>query len=209
MINFKKLWKENKGFILFIALMSVFRSSFADWYHVPTGSMEPNIQVGDRILVQKAAYRIDIPFTDIGIQHDTPARGDVVVFNSEAANNRLVKRVIGVPGDTVSLINNRLTVNNESAQYRLETSQTTEVIGEMQRLVKTSGAIHPNKSFSTVRVPEGHLLVLGDNRDNSADSRVYGFVPISEIAGKASNILYSLDSDAYYLPRTTRFFKKI
>ncbi len=209
MVTLKKLWDDNKGLFIFILLMSVFRSSVADWYHVPTGSMEPNIQVGDRILVEKAAYRFDIPFTDIGIQHSTPQRGDIVVFNSEAAHNRLVKRVIGVPGDSISLANNVLTVNGEQAAYRVIGNSRLESIGGLERIVKVSSYPNPRRSFREVIVPDGQLLVLGDNRDNSADSRVYGFIPMHELAGKATRVLYSLDSDTYYLPRSSRFLKKL
>src|SRR5687768_2214405 len=102
MKTFLTFLKENRGFILFIFLMLVFRSSFADWNTVPTGSMKPTIVEGDRIWVNKLAYDVRIPFTSISVhQIADPQRGDIVVFDSKAAGNRLVKRVIGLPGDVV------------------------------------------------------------------------------------------------------------
>src|SRR5688572_3502402 len=91
--------KENRGFVLFVFLMLVFRSSFADWNVIPSGSMQPTIVEGDRVWVYKMAYDVRVPFTSISLYEVTdPRRGDIVVFDSEAADKRLIKRVIGVPG---------------------------------------------------------------------------------------------------------------
>ena len=96
----KGLVKDNLGFLIFIFLLFACRSSIADWYHVPSGSMLPTIVEGDRIFVDKMAYRLDIPFTDIEIiKTGEPQRGDIVTFESEVADIRLIKRIIGIPGD--------------------------------------------------------------------------------------------------------------
>ena len=104
-----KFLTRNKGFITFMLCMVVFRSAVADWNVVPTGSMQPTIQIGDRIFVDKAAYDVRLPFTHVSLMHlADPKRGDIVVLNSQAANERLVKRVIGLPGDEVAMRENVL-----------------------------------------------------------------------------------------------------
>ncbi|RDV24672.1 signal peptidase I [Alteromonas aestuariivivens] len=202
------MWQQNKSIFIFLLLMFVVRSSFADWYNVPTGSMNPTIVEGDRIFVNKAAYRIELPFTDIAlIETGQPHRGDIVVFNSQAANNRLVKRVIGLPGDRVAMDNNHLRVNGEPLQYRLGSGlQSLEYLPDHPHPIQITGNVTHLSSFGEVTVPQGHLLVLGDNRNNSADSRVYGFVPMSEVQGQALSVILSLDPENFYLPRPSRTF---
>ena len=194
-----KLVKENLGFIaLMLALLSV-RSSIADWYHVPTGSMQPTIAIGDRIFVDKAAYRVDLPFTDIALARPAkPAHGDIVIINSAQAETRLVKRVVGLPGDTVRLSNNHLIVNNTTYNYHqesddifVESSAHTRHQVKLTRAQSASNQALKYRSFGPVTVPADHVLVLGDNRNHSVDSRVHGFVPVNEIAGKATAVLWS------------------
>ena len=207
-----QLWRSNRGFIVFVSLMLVFRSAVADWNDVPTGSMQPTIEIGDRILVNKMAYDLRLPFTTTSlIKRADPKRGDIVTFMSQVADNRLVKRVIGVPGDIVAMQHNVLTINGERLTYQADSAGAgeaqllTEQIDAIVHKVKLATYSSGRDSFSAVKVPPGHYLVLGDNRDNSADSRVIGFVPRSEITGRASTVLFSLDYDNYYLPRRERF----
>jgi signal peptidase I len=206
-------FRENRGFILFVFLMLVFRSGFADWNVVPTGSMKPTILEGDRIWVNKMAYDLRVPFTSISLYEiNGPQRGDIVVFDSEAAATRLVKRVIGVPGDVVELRNNRLYLNGTAARY----VPLMEAPDELQLEEEIAGFTHRMQvdrrfrlaaaNFGPLTVPSGHYLVLGDNRDNSADSRVIGFVPRREIVGRSGGVVMSLNYDNYYLPRADRFF---
>ncbi|GAA5216194.1 signal peptidase I [Corallincola platygyrae] len=209
-------WKNNRLFFFFVMLMCVFRSAVADWYTVPTGSMQPTIEVGDRITVNKMAYDIRLPFSDISLlQLDEPVRGDIVVFESEQASNRLIKRVIGLPGDQVSMRNNNLYVNGRSLNYQLEKRTEREVLlteqlGENTHQIRLDTQVNtPLKNFSTVTVPEDYFLVLGDNRNNSADSRVIGFVPRHELRGKAGYVAFSLDYDDHYLPRKKRFLTNL
>jgi signal peptidase I len=207
-----KAWNEYRGFALFIVLMVVFRSALADWNVVPTGSMKPTILEGDRILVNKLAYDLRIPLTHISVHtFADPKRGDIVVFDSSAANTRLVKRVIGLPGDTVQMRDNRLTINGIEARYsdverRSDAVLVTESypgMSERIELVPSGGS--RLSSFGPLTVPKDHYLVLGDNRDNSADSRIYGFVPRDEIIGNTKSVVLSLDYDRHYLPRLDRF----
>lgn len=204
-IKIVDLFKQNWGTLVFLLLMFASRSSVADWYVVPTGSMLPTIVEGDRIFVDKMAYRLEIPFTDISIATTgQPKRGDIVVFNSKKADNRLVKRVVGLPGDSISMHNNRLVVNGTPLAYlEVDKNNLIETLGTVEHNVQLVGQAHAH-SFSTVKVPSGHYLVLGDNRNNSADSRYYGFVPEQELQGRATNVVISLDPDNYYLPREDR-----
>ena len=206
----KRLFKENIGFIAFLFLLFACRSTIADWYHVPSGSMLPTIIEGDRVWVDKMAYRLDIPFTDIEIiKTGEPQRGDIVTFESQAAEIRLIKRVVGIPGDRVSMSNNRLFLNGKEIEYQLEENQVTELLDNAPHAVQWTDAGSPLDSFDTVIVPEGHYLVLGDNRNHSADSRVYGFVPLSELSGRATHVIASFDLENYYKPRSDRWLHNL
>jgi len=211
-----RAWREYRGFAVFVVLMAIFRSALADWNVVPTGSMKPTIIEGDRILVNKLAYDFKVPLTHISLyKFADPARGDIVVFDSRAANTRLVKRVIGLPGDTVEMTDNRLTINGIAARYsgvEYEADATFEIesylnVSHRIELAGTGGS--RVGTFGPVTVPEDRYLVLGDNRDNSADSRFYGFIPRDEIVGNAKTVVLSLNYDDYYIPRTDRFFRPL
>lgn len=209
------LWRQNKSFIVFLGLMFVFRSAVADWNDVPTGSMKPTIVEGDRILVNKLAYDVRVPFTHISLlKLADPERGDIVVFDSVASGKRLVKRVVGVPGDSIALVDNTLIVNGTALDY-----QVLDVAGDsIDKLENLGGVQHPVRlrkqgsrlsNFATVVVPEGYYLAMGDNRDNSADSRVIGFVPRNEIVGRSRRVVLSLNYDNYFIPRNERFWKTL
>ena len=206
-----RIWKENRSLVLFILLMFIFRSVCADWNTVPSGSMKPTILEGDRLLVNKIAYDLRIPFTHISLYRiSNPARGDIVIFDSEAAGNKLVKRVIGVPGDVVELRDNVLYINGERLSYEesRSTSTTTDKSEDLlglEHMVRIHNAGSVMSSFQPVSIPAGYYLVLGDNRDNSADSRVIGLVPRAEIVGRTRSVVWSLDYDNYYFPRSDRF----
>lgn len=209
------VFKQNKGFILFIALMLIFRSAIADWNHVPTGSMKPTIIEGDYILIDKLAYDLKVPFVNYSLlELDQPKAGDIIVFESAAADKRLVKRVIGVPGDTIAMRDNKLTINGEDIGYELTPKKNTvekTALYLQENLPQKTHAIRLDfpivtgaSSFAAIEVPSDHYFVLGDNRNNSADSRYIGFVPKGEIVGRAKRVLASLDYDDYFLPRGNR-----
>ena len=192
--------------------MTVFRSSIADWNTVPTGSMKPTIIEGDRILVNKMAYDIRVPFTHHSLYNIAdPARGDIIIFDSKVSDLKLVKRVIGVPGDVVELTDNVLRINGETLSYEdLSSTPVTQDKSEdllgVPHNVRVRKAGSSLSSFQPVRVPDGFYLALGDNRDNSSDSRVIGFVPRREIVGRTRSVVLSFDYDNYYIPRSDRFF---
>jgi signal peptidase I len=215
MKSFNKFWKNYRSFIIFIALMSVFRSAIADWYEVPTGSMKPTIKEGDRILTNKMAYDLRIPFTHIPIvKLADPQSGDIVVFDSKVAENRLVKRVIAIPGDTVALENNELIINGKKLKYSSlrVNSDSVDQIEELDGQAHTIRLVNKGSRlswFDEITIPDDYFLAMGDNRNNSADSRVIGLIPRSEVLGKAQRVIVSLDYDNYYLPRKDRVLMEL
>jgi len=208
MNSVKSLWRENRSLLLFLALMFCFRSAIADWNDVPSGSMKPTLLEGDRIGLNKMAYDLRIPFTHISLyKFADPARGDIAVFDSKAADKRLVKRVIGVPGDTVAMRDNHLYINGAAIDYTATTNgDWIEHLPGKRHIVRTNPQAGSFSTFDPVTVPAGQYLMLGDNRDNSADSRVIGFVPRSEFVGRSRSVVMSLNYEDYLLPRSERFF---
>ena len=221
MLFLKKLLSGNKDILFFLIGMIIVRSAIADWYSVPSGSMYPTLMIGDRIIANRLAYDLKIPFTDVILLHlDDPERGDIVTFISPDDGNRLVKRVIGLPGDVIEMRNEKLVVNGIDASYAaaegdIATQLTPDYSGRQlvlnERLLARQqqiivmperGAI---RSFGPVTVPEGEYLMLGDNRDNSRDSRFIGFIKRESLTGRVRHVAFSLDAERYYLPRPARF----
>lgn len=157
--------------LLFLLLLALARTSFANHYVVPSGSMQPTLEPGDRLFVDMRAYGLRIPFTDItSADAPTPRRGDIVVFRSPADGTRLVKRVVAVGGDRVSLRDGRLSVDGVA----LALPGGGERIGSRAVALDLGDGGGPD--IATVVVPDGQLLVLGDHRGASADGRVFGFI---------------------------------
>jgi signal peptidase I len=224
--GFRKSWQDYRGFLAFLCLMFCFRSAWADWVYVPSGSMNPTILEGDRLLVDKHVYGLRVPFSLVHLTRgENPARGDVVVFDSPANGTSLVKRLIAVPGDTVTLDHERLTVNGTAAQYATGAaaelrSLLTSTQSHDPTVVRESGVgpahdilLLPDHwapaTVGPIVVPPGMYFVLGDNRDNSADSRYIGFVPRRNIVGRAVRVVVSLNPDRYYLPRSGRLLTSL
>jgi signal peptidase I len=211
--------------LVIVIIVGSIRSAIADWNDVPTGSMKPTILEGDRIFVNKLAYDLKIPFTRQRLMEwADPDRGDVVVFFSPDEGIRMVKRVIGVPGDRLELRNNLLYVNGKRAAYgSLDIDIINQIGPDQQRRYRFAteridGEQHPimtalwipsRRSFRALTVPEGHYFLMGDNRDESRDSRWFGFVPRDLIVGRSSGIAVSFDPSYYYLPRWERFFRSL
>jgi signal peptidase I len=217
-IDKKKVLNEIRIFLLMILIVSSLRSVLADWNDVPTGSMKPTIQEGDRVVVNKLAYDLKVPFTTIGIfKWDNPKRGDIVVLFSPVDGIRLVKRVVAVPGDKIEMKENQLFVNGQLAKqspiaivssddYGSAYVLDEDLMGHNHRMMVTPD-IPAVRSFGPNTVPEGHYFVLGDNRDNSNDSRFIGFIERRRIVGKAVAVAFSLDRKKWYVPRFDRFFE--
>jgi signal peptidase I len=219
-----RLLKQARSFVFVVLVVLSFRSSIADWNDVPTGSMKPSILEGDRIYVNKLAYDLKVPFTTWHVaEWDSPERGEVVVFYSPQDGVRLVKRVVGVPGDVLEMRNNKLYVNGKPAAYEsLDSATVAEILRQMGPGASSAdfysesvdGRKHPmmlqpwgdRRFFGPVTVPPGKYYMMGDNRDNSNDSRYYGFVDRGQIVGRASRVVLSLDPGRSYKPRWDRFF---
>jgi signal peptidase I len=202
-------------FVVMLIVLGSFRSSIADWNVVPTGSMNPTIVEGDRIFVNKLAYGLRAPFTPWYVaEWSEPLGGEVVTFASPADGDRLVKRVIGVPGDTIQLVDDHLFINGQPATYA---PSAPPAGGRVFATETTSAGAHPiivtparraMRSFGPVTVPADHYFMMGDNRDNSADSRYFGFVPRQSITGRSSSVVLSFDPDTH-LPRGDRTLKTL
>jgi signal peptidase I len=204
----------------------VLRSAVVDWNYVLSGSMSPTVQQGDCILVNKLAYDLKIPLTQQRlVEWSAPERGDVVLLRAPDAGDLLVKRVIGRPGDQIELRNNILFVNDEPATHEtidrrsIGMNSLTEDDGHEFIREKIGTHLHPVKfkadqpatrSFGPVTVPDDRYFVLGDNRDESIDSRSFGFVARDLILGRATAIAVAapLDKHASSLVRR-RFFRRL
>ena len=221
-LRVRQLLADNKGFLLFVAAMILMRSALADWYLVPSSSMYPHLLEGDRVIANRIAYDIKVPFTDVILkQVADPQRGDIVTFSSPEGGTRLVKRVIGLPGDVVEMVDERLIINGVPAEYAQvvdhdpehltpshEYAQPQLVFSESLGALQHNIIVMPDRramrSFGPLTVPAGEYMMLGDNRDNSNDSRFYGFVKRELITGRVSRLMFSLDSNRYYMPRFER-----
>ena len=167
--------------ILALVLFSA-RSSLADHYVVPTSSMEYTLMPGDRVLVNKLAYGLRVPFLGWRlIPTGAPVPGEVVVFDSPESGKRLIKRVVAVGGDTVQIRKGQLMVNG--TPYALADDPTVEDFGEHRAELNLSSG--SGNTFGPREIPEGHVLVMGDYRGNSHDGRMFGSVPASDIYGRA------------------------
>jgi signal peptidase I len=223
-----RLWwrQEIRPLLIMAVIMFSIRSSLADWNDVPSGSMNPTIIEGDRVFVNKVAYDLKVPFTTWHIaQWSNPQRGDIVVFFSPYDGQRLVKRVVGLPGDTIELRNEQLFINGKAVDYaplpegissqlpvtEQEQSQfaTEQLPSHSHAVMAIPGIAEAKRTYGPVTVPAGHYFMMGDNRDNSFDSRYYGAVDRKEIVGKATDVVFSVNKNDYWLPRSGRFFKAL
>jgi len=225
-IRLRKFWKDELRPIVILALVLFsIRSSIADWNDVPTGSMKPTILEGDRVYINKIAYDLKLPFTTVHLaEWDNPKRGDIVVFYSPHDGKRLVKRVIGLPGDTIELRNDMLVLNGAPIEYkplfadvlrdvsRSETSTheyAAEQLPGRTHAVAAFPAVAAMRDFGPVRIEADHYFMMGDNRDDSFDSRYYGAVPRKKILGRATSVVLSFDKQNHWLPRWKRSFSKL
>lgn len=214
------LWKEwFKPLLVAAAIVLPFKSAIADWNWVPSGSMKPTILEGDLVLVNKLAFDLKIPFTlrRIATWSD-PTRDDVVVFFSPHDGQRLVKRVVGVPGDRIELRNGVLFRNGVAmtyepvpvAPFKREIYEDDSPLIDRERSDSGSHLVLslPNKAgarnFAEMTVPEGSYFMMGDSRDNSFDSRFYGVVERRGIVGKTGRVVLSFDKNHSYQPRWGR-----
>lgn len=184
-------WRENIEAILVAVLIALFIRTFVvQAFKIPSGSMKPTLQIGDHILVNKFIYGVKIPYwrkTIIPIE--TPQRGDIIVFKYPIDPSKdFIKRVIGIGGDVVECRNKQLYVNNQPLNHDHGVFTDPHVI---------SGNIRPRDNFGPITVPENSLFMMGDNRDESFDSRFWGFVDLKAVNGKAFIIYWSWDKEKF------------
>ncbi len=228
------LWREwIRPLALPVLLITAGKSALADINPVPTGSMIPTVLEGDCVFVDKLAYDLKIPFTTKHLAHwADPARGDIVVCFSPKDGTRLLKRVAAVPGDTIEMRRETLLLNGQPLAYTpldargparatdpagsgladLPASERDAALFAREQLGAHSHAVMvlPHRpalrSFGPLTLPPGQYFMLGDNRDNSEDSRYFGFVPRDQIVGQARAIALSADLKHWLKPRLNRFF---
>jgi signal peptidase I len=219
------IWREwIKPVAVIAAVVFPLKSAVADWNWVPTGSMKPTILEGDMVLVNKLAYDLKVPFTLQRLaEWNHPERGDIVVFFSPHDGTRLVKRVIAVPGDTLEMRGNVLLLNGKAMNYELLDMQSFSreiyedaraVIArergeESSHLVMSFPSRGAARTFPQLTVADGKYFLMGDSRDNSFDSRFFGFVERKQIVGRSQRVLLSFDKNHYYIPRVKRFFSRL
>lgn len=175
-----------------VLLALLIRTFVVQAFKIPSGSMEPTLQIGDHILVNKFLYGIKLPYLQKTlIPIGEPARDDVIVFIYPVDKTKdFIKRVVGLPGETIEIVGRKIYINGKP--YGDQHGYYTE------KRADRNGA-NPNFRFGPVTVPEKHFFVMGDNRDHSYDSRYWGFVPVKSVRGKAFVIYWSW-------PRWRRFF---
>lgn len=218
----KKKWLEWRGTVLFVTFVVLpVRSSIASLNFVPTGSMNPTILEGDFVFSNLLSYGLRVPMTDYRIaQWDDPDRGDIVICFASNDDTRLVKRVIGVPGDEIEMRNLRVFINGVPLDYGpLSEEVTTGMRAELKAkslfatenldgrehaVMALPGVETPYRSFAAKVLGEGEYFVMGDNRDNSKDSRIFGVVRREKIVGEATRVLMSFDKPDKFQPRLNR-----
>lgn len=180
---------EGISVLILLALMTAARSSLADHYFVPSGSMEYSLIPGDRVIVDKMAYGLRIPLTTIDILGASgPERGDVAVFDSPRDGTRLIKRIVALGGDIVSVEEGLLTVNGQVLDQRIGADEAVGHFGDRETLLNLADGGGPD--MAPQQIPEGMVLALGDHRGNSLDGRHWGFVEETELYGKAIAVYY-------------------
>ena len=192
----KPVWREYlEALIWAVVLALIIRTWGVQAFKIPSGSMKPTLLIGDHLLVSKSCYGIKLPFSDkVLIPVGDPQRGDIVVFRfPEDRDKDFIKRIIGLPGETVEVRNKQVYINGRPLKDPW--SHTSD------RIILPPG-VQPRDNFGPVRVPPNHYFVMGDNRDQSYDSRFWfggrgGFVPRHDILGRAFIIYWSWEGNSF------------
>jgi len=188
-----------KSFFPVLLIVLILRSFLVEPFQIPTGSMIPTLEVGDFILVNKYAYGVRLPVIGTKIVDVAdPERGDVMVFIPPHVDSYYIKRVIGLPGDTIRYEDKRLFVNGELIGEKfvedividtnlgdLAGTLHTEIINGVEHATQHITGVTRQRSRTTWVIPNGHYFMMGDNRDNSSDSREWGTVQEKDIVGRA------------------------
>lgn len=212
-ISLLTLIEYSRSFFPVLLFVLVIRSFIFEPFRIPSGSMNPTLLDGDFIFVTKYAYGLRLPVTEAKvIETGSPERGDVIVFRKpQDVSINFIKRVVGLPGDVIRFQQHRLTINGELVQLeehpRADAAEQRylETLGERLHEIQIMNG--RSTGDGEYVVPEGHFFVMGDNRDNSSDSRVIGFIPETHLVGEAVRIWMHMDGFSW--PRWERIGDKI
>jgi signal peptidase I len=219
----KRWLRKNRGVLVFLLCFGLFRTAVADWNPIPSSSMRPTILDGDVVLVNRLAYDLKVPLTHMAIARlGEPRRGDIVTFDSPADGVRLVKRLVALPGDTVEVRDDVLTINGQVAHYGdfdvadesreygfpMTADTARESVAGAEHAVQFLRGVS-KRDYASAVVPPDHYFMMGDNRDNSADSRYFGFVPRALLVGRAHHIVVSADIHGHWAPRFDRLGSRL
>jgi len=201
-----KIWEYVKAIGTALILALIIRTFAVQAFKIPSGSMIPTLLVGDHLLVNKIVYGtpVDIPFTNVTLFHTPglrhPQRDEIIVFKyPEDPTRDFIKRVVAVEGDTIQMIDKKLYVNGKAVEEPF--TQHTDTSSHM-------GQVEPRDNFGPYLIPKSKLFMMGDNRDQSYDSRFWGYVDLKQVRGKAMIIYWSWDSMKTF-PRFDRIGKLI
>lgn len=210
--------REFKSFAWIVILVFAFRSMFFEPFKIPSGSMIPTLKIGDFILVNKFAYGLRVPYTDwwftdkslYPFGHSTPERGDVIVFKYPRDKSlNYIKRVVALPGDTIEIVDKVVYINDEPVEgievdgkvFEEDMDREFQAwdysfykgkLGSTEHIYQLNNDAYNLANYSRRVVPDNHYFVMGDNRDHSADSRYWGFVPFDNVKGKAIMVWFSM-----------------
>ena len=227
-MNLRRTLRDHRGFLLFLLGLGLFRTAVADWNPIPSGSMRPTLLEGDVVLVNRLAYDLKLPLTDVVLLPlAEPRRGDVVTLSSPAGGTRLIKRIVGLPGDRIAMRDGVVVLNGEPLRYTerhtvgerltpdwpVDAVRATEQLAGQPHIVQFLPGVMARRDVAERVVPAGQYFLLGDNRDNSEDSRFIGTVPREKLIGRAHHILVAADwlgEDGWRLaPRWDRWLTAI
>jgi signal peptidase I len=185
-VNINKIRENIEVIVIAVVIAMFIRTFVVQAYKIPSGSMKDTLLIGDHLLVNKFIYGVKIPFTDgkTLIPIKNPERGDVIVFKyPEDPSKDFIKRVVGIEGDTLVIKNKKLFVNGELQEYKEHVKYTDPIIYPPN--------FNNRDNFGPITVPKDSLFVMGDNRDNSHDSRFWGFVKLNQVKGEALIVHWS------------------
>ena len=224
-VRYNKTWELVKDLFWILLIVFFIRWVFIEPFRIPSGSMIPTLLVGDQLMVNKLVFGVQIPLTTKKLFNlKAPKRGDIIIFKYPPnPREDYVKRVVGVAHDTVMVRDGFLFVNGkevprdyvEAYNGPSDSGNCVDYDLYVEKLDHTDHQMlmchrsHTDDNYGPVTVPDGNVFGMGDNRDNSADSRFWGFIPLDNIKGKALFIHLPLDPERHYLPRWDRFFKLI
>lgn len=224
----KKFWTDGWGSLGLAVLIALFiRWAFIEAYVIPSGSMLPTLQIHDHIFVNKFTYGLRVPFSENWmVKFSEPQRGEIVVFKyPKDMDTFFIKRIVGLPGDKISYQNGTLFINDKAMEKTVPSSDLNykwlrdadfqrdgnfmdskdNYVHFFEKLEEVNHSVLVRKGdvydeFGPVTVPADHLFVMGDNRNNSSDSRVWGFLPKKNILGRAMFVWLSCEETIPYIP---------